>query len=189
MKMKRFVFFFIILFTICFFFGACGSRKSTLASSFSQIETTEVQLVEQSVIDSSAISNTNINTNEVTQINTDEAEFNININFDTDKPINPTTGLPPIKSINATGKAKKTAENTEKTTETNIETETQFKKWLERFLQSQTKIDTKEKITEKTEKKESQLLKWIAIIVVCGTAIIFFLKSKGILGWIKKLVK
>jgi hypothetical protein len=172
--------------------GACGSRKSTVTSSFLKNETETIQVAEQLTIDSSINQKEQIKETETKQLTIDETEQYIRIEFDTEKPVNTETNLPPVKSIEVKVKVQKTAENTEKTTDIETELNKNVQEWAERFLQSQSKTDTKGQIKEVTEKKESQKLKWIAIMGICGVLITLFLFSedwKKVVNWIKNLLK
>jgi hypothetical protein len=153
-------------------FVSCGSKKVISTSAITQ--EANVKTAEAIKIDSSAIKIIQSAEEETKQTETETTEQIIKIEFDTEKPLNPETNLPPIKSIEIKAKGLKSAENTAKTTDKNIENKTNFQEQSESILQDKTK--TKEQAKEIIEKKESQKLKWTAAIIFLLIALALLLK-------------
>jgi hypothetical protein len=190
--MKYFVCSYIIFLLLA---GACGSKKTTLTGDTRIIENTSTQAKAVTRTDSTA--SVQLSEAEQKNIDSEAVEQKIRIEFDTEKPINSDTKLPPVQSVEITVKGQKTGENSAKTTEQS--SAVNYDRAIIEELNSQTAIDRAEKTTEETASRESQLLKWIAIISTAAAAIFICitvkkaLQSTGIISkvvsWIKGLFK
>jgi hypothetical protein len=170
---------------------SCGSRKSALTADTRINEQTDVQSAAANRIDSAAFSQVLIS--EQKNADTEDYEETVKIEFDTEKPLNNATNLPPVKSIEKTNKGKKTAKKAAKTTEQS--NAVNYDEYTLKALNSHLNTATEAKITEKTEKKESQMFKWLAWIAIAA-AVIFIctvvkkaMKGTGIINRIKNLFK
>jgi hypothetical protein len=96
----------IILFCwliISLFIIACGTHKKSFTG-FLQNETeAAVSKTETSTVDSSSKAATFASTVETANVEKQEYESEVRIEFDTEKPVNDDTGLPPVKSITTKG--------------------------------------------------------------------------------------
>ena len=116
----------------------------------------------------------------------DENIFIFKVEYDTDKPVNPETGNPPVKSKTLIGKQKATKENTE-----SVQNITESE-------QKNTNIEDKSMLneknnTEETVKQESpkdpyryRYIFYIALVVIC---IIVYCFRLPIVSFIKKLLR
>jgi hypothetical protein len=183
----RFLFYFIFLIVA----AACGSKKTALTGNVHATETSNTQTITANHTDSTAHVQTT--TNEHRDVNTKDYEEKIKIEFDTEKPLNNATGLPPVKSIEITEKGKKTAEKTTKNTEQ--ANAVNYDEYTLQALNNLYSSEKTEEITEKTEREESQFLKWIMWIGIAAAAIFVciivnkMIKGKGLITYIKNLFK
>jgi hypothetical protein len=154
-----------------------------------------VSKTETSTVDRTTKAATVASTVETANVEKQEYESEVKIEFDTEKPINDDTGLPPVKSITTKEKGRKTSEDTAKTSDYAED----VLKTLNAAHNSQTDSTGNnketEEITEASETKESQFLKWVAVISL-SIAVIFAvitikkaLKGTSVLKWIKGLFK
>lgn len=146
-------------------FASCGTHKTaTKSDSFAQsnektqmTDTTSVKQIEQSKGEEE--------TTEVTTTTKTE--------YDTEKPINPETGKPPVKSEETTTTKKETAKRTETSSETNIDKG--VSEDTTRNKNSSLKTDLKE------QKNESTLFKqigWCAFALTILLLVILFIVKK-----------
>jgi hypothetical protein len=175
--MKHLIYILILLFA----FG-CGSKKTVITGSASQTETIQVQADRTVHIDSTA--HRQVKQVEQTQVNTEDYEQKIKIEFDTEKPLNKATNLPPVKNIEITAKGKKTAANTAKNAVLNDSTT--YNTLSAELTDSKVEKHTKTALTEKSERKESQLFKWLAWISICAAVITAIIYGYKIIEKFKK---
>lgn len=153
----------LLLFLVIF--SSCGSHKlATKSNSFEQsneqtqmTDTTSVKQIEQSKEEQE--------TTEVTTTTKTE--------YDTEKPINPETGKPPVKSEETTTTKKETSKRTENASETDI-----IKGVSEdttRNQNSSLKTDLKEQKTESTLFKQ---IGWCAFALTILLLVILFIVKK-----------
>lgn len=146
-------------------FASCGTHKTaTKSDSFAQsneqtqmTDTTSVKQVEQSKGEEE--------TTEVTTTTKTE--------YDTEKPINPETGKPPVKSEETTTTKKETAKRTETSSETNIDKG--VSEDTTRNKNSSLKTDLKEQKTESTLFKQ---IGWCAFALTILLLVILFIVKK-----------
>ncbi|MDR2652868.1 MAG: hypothetical protein LBC68_11260 [Prevotellaceae bacterium] len=186
--MKNSVLIFVVISLLA---GACGSKKTVLTGDTRFVENINAQAKATTQTDSTA--QIQLSQAEQKNIDSEDYEQKIRIEFDTEKPINSNTKLPPVQSVEIIKKGQKTSDKSAKTTEqSNI---INYDKATIDELNNRIQIDSAEKITEETTKKESQFIKWIAVIAV-SIAVIFVavvirkaLKGAGIFTYIKNLFK
>lgn len=146
-------------------FASCGTHKTaTKSDSFAQsneqtqmTDTTSVKQIEQSKGEEE--------TTEVTTTTKTE--------YDTEKPINPETGKPPVKSEETTTTKKETAKRTETSSETNIDKG--VSEDTTRNKNSSLKTDLKEQKTESTLFKQ---IGWCAFALTILLLVILFIVKK-----------
>lgn len=137
---------------------ACGSKKTAATSFFSNEENKELLTFDKSKIDSVTNEKTEAKETEVKSIEKDENESVIKIEFDTEKPLNTETFLPPVKSIEIKQKGQKTAENTAKTVDkTNIK-DKEFNADLDTGKKEVINTDTEEKQPKQPSEKKAKCL-------------------------------
>ena len=145
--------------------SSCGTHKTaTKSDSFSQsneqtqmTDTTSVKQVEQSKREEE--------TTEVTTTTKTE--------YDTEKPINPETGKPPVKSEETTTTKKETAKRTETSSETNIDKG--VSEDTSRNEQQVSNIETEDEREESTQFKQ---IGWCAFSLSLLALISFFIVKK-----------
>lgn len=146
-------------------FASCGTHKTaTKSDSFAQsneqtqmTDTTSVKQIEQSKGEEE--------TTEVTTTTKTE--------YDTEKPINPETGKPPVKSEETTTTKKETAKRTETSSETNIDKG--VSEDTNRNEQQVSNIEIKEEKKESTQFKQ---IGWCAFSLSLLVLISFFIVKK-----------
>lgn len=146
-------------------FASCGTHKTaTKSDSFAQsneqtqmTDTTSVKQVEQSKREEE--------TTEVTTTTKTE--------YDTEKPINPETGKPPVKSEETTTTKKETAKRTETSSETNID-----KGVSEDTNRNEQQVSNSEVKEEKKESTQFKQIGWCAFSLSLLSLISFFIVKK-----------
>ncbi|MDR1347362.1 MAG: hypothetical protein LBJ63_02880 [Prevotellaceae bacterium] len=182
---------FLLPVTFLLLAGACGSKKTTLTGNSHIIESVNTQATTITHTDSAAFYH--LSQTEQKNIDAEDYGQKIRIEFDTEKPVNEATNLPPVQSVEIITKGQKTSDKSAKTTEqgnlVNYDNATVDE------LNSRISIDQTEKTVEKVTKKESQFIKWIAVTAV-AIAIIFICivirkatKGTGLITWIKNLFR
>lgn len=154
-----------LLFVLVLFASSCGTHKTAAKSdSFVQsseqtqmTDTTSAKQVEQSKGEEGTI--------EVTTTTKTE--------YDTEKPINPETGKPPVKSEETTTTKKETAKRTETSSETNLNKG--VSEDTNRNEQQASKSEVKEEKKESTQFKQ---VGWCAFSLSLLALIIFFIVKK-----------
>jgi hypothetical protein len=183
---------FPILIFVLLIVGACGSKKTAATGFFAQNEEKELLTFDKSKIDSVTAEKTSVKETEVKHSGKDETERVIKIEFDTEKPLSNETNLPPVKSIEVRDKGQKIAENTAKTVDKTIETDKKYQTDNNKLIDEKSSTETEAKTSEKTERKESQMFKWIALTCACVAVILIVLTAKkgiSIIDRIKGLFK
>lgn len=153
----------LLLFLVIF--SSCGSHKlATKSNSFEQsneqtqmTDTTSVKQIEQSKEEQE--------TTEVTTTTKTE--------YDTEKPINPETGKPPVKSEETTTTKKETSKRTENVSETDINKG--VSEDTTRNQNSSLKTDLKEQKTESTLFKQ---IGWCTFALTILLLVILFIVKK-----------
>lgn len=143
-------------------FASCGTHKTaTKSDSFAQsneqtqkTDTTSIKQVEQSKGEEE--------TTEVTTTTKTE--------YDTEKPINPETGKPPIKSEETTTTKKETAKRTEVSSETNID-----KGISEDASRNEQQVSSSEVKEEKKESTQLKQIGWCVFALSCLSLITYFI--------------
>lgn len=146
-------------------FASCGTHKTaTKSDSFAQsneqtqmTDTTSVKQVEQSKGEEE--------TTEVTTTTKTE--------YDTEKPINPETGKPPVKSEETTTTKKETAKRTETSSETNID-----KGVSEDTSRDEQQVSNSETEDEREESTQFKQIGWCIFSLSLLALISFFIVKK-----------
>lgn len=146
-------------------FASCGTHKTaTKSDSFVQnneqtqiIDTTSVKQTEQSKGEE-----------EMTEVTT-----TTKTEYDTEKPVNPETGKPPVKSEETTTTKKETAKKTEKSSETNIN-----KGVSEDTSRNEQQVSNSEVKEEKEESTQFKQIGWCVFALAILLLIIIFIVKK-----------
>lgn len=146
-------------------FASCGSHKSaTKSNSFvksneqtQMADTTSEKQVEQSKGEE-----------EITEVTT-----TTKTEYDTEKPIDPETGKPPIKSEETTTTKKETAKRTEASSETNIN-----KGVSESISREEQQVSNSEAKEVKQESTQFKQMGWCAFAISLLLLIVYFIVKK-----------
>ncbi|MBW9276731.1 hypothetical protein [Bacteroides fragilis] len=146
-------------------FASCGTHKSaTKSNSFAQsceqtqmTDTTSVKQVKQSKGEE-----------EITEVTT-----TTKTEYDTEKPVDPETGKPPIKSEETTTTKKETAKRTETSSETNIN-----KGVSEDTNRNEQQASNSETEDEREESTQFKQIGWCAFALSFLALIIFYIVKK-----------
>lgn len=153
------VLFLLLLFT------SCGTNKSSTKNDYSMQVVEQAQIADTTTSKHVEKSNEEERTTELTTITKTE--------YDTEKPVNPDTGKPPVKSEEITQKTKEITKKAENTSETNIN------KGMSGEINRKENIVLQNEIEKQRE--ESTLFKqigWCAISVSVLFIIVLLLKRK-----------
>ena len=141
-------------------FNSCGTNKSATKNDYSMQVVEQAQIADTTISKHVEKSKEEEKTTELTTITKTE--------YDTEKPVNPDTGKPPVKSEEITQKTKEITKKAENTSETNIN-----KGMSGEIIVLQNEIEK--------QKEESTLFKqigWCAISVSVLFIIVWLLKRK-----------